>query len=124
MTKPTRWTAAEWEQANLTLWLRSGGKCWWCDMWLGEDAARHHRMRRREGGDSYSNVILLHSNCHNIAPNSVHQNPTLAIERGFIVPTWDDLRSTAVTMASGQRWFLDDLGATHRTDWQGQTGRL
>ena len=119
MTKPTRWTAAEWEQANLTLWLRSGGLCWWCGKWLGDDVARHHRMRRRDGGDSYPQLILLHSNCHNIAPGSVHQNPALATERGFIVPSWGNPRDEPVILCNGQRLMLDDHGTTYRTDWQG-----
>lgn len=78
--KPTRWTADEWATMNLLLEARAGGACERCGHECGK-ANRHHRKRRREGGDSLSNIILVGSECH----AEIHAHPELARREGFIV---------------------------------------
>jgi hypothetical protein len=109
VVKPTRWTREEWDQANLTLYVRSSGVCWWCARSLRDTAVRHHRMRRREGGDSFQNLLLLHPTCH----AEVHAQPTNAQARGFIVPTWAEPLQVSIEVL-GVRWYLDDQGGRVR----------
>lgn len=103
------WSAEEWEQANLTLWLRCADRCWWCSRGLNGDGVRHHRQRRRDGGDRLCNIVILHAGCHNIAPLSVHQEPVIAMNRGFLVPSWDDPFTTPI-LIEGTSYLLDDAG--------------
>lgn len=93
----------------MALLRRCGGKCWWCGKDLEGRAARHHRQRRRDGGDRLSNLVLLHPECHNIYPKSVHQNPTEAIDYGFIVPSWAEPDAFAIFVKNNY-WLLDDDG--------------
>ena len=76
----------------------------------------HHRLLRAHGGTwALSNILGLHSDCHNVQPASVHQNPERAYGLGFMVrnsmltpleiPTFD---------AGSREWKLaDDAG-----DWR------
>jgi len=114
MPKPPRWTREEWDVANVALWMRCGGACWWCLRPLENSADRHHRQRKRDGGDSYANVILLHPRCHNMGHGSVHGNPDEAKERGFIVPPWSDA-VTAPIFARNNWWLLDLTGGMAQT---------
>lgn len=103
------WSAEEWEQMNITLWMRCADRCWWCGRGLNGDGVRHHRMRRRDGGDRLCNIVILHTACHNIAPLSVHQNPEVAMTRGFIVPSWAD-PATSPILIEKSTYLLDDAG--------------
>ena len=58
---------------------RQGGACARCG---NTYTALHHRMRRREGGHGYENLVGLCGTCHHF----VHANPRVAQEQGYIVP--------------------------------------
>ncbi len=105
--------AAWWEGATRLLWGRSGGRCECCNTPLGGSAERHHRQRRREGGDRLANLLLLSPSCH--AYWTAH--PGLARDRGIIVSSYAAdpgavpvlYRGSTYTMA---RWVVlgDDGG--------------
>lgn len=102
-----RWDAADWEQANVHLYRRAGGRCECCGEPLNNRAERHHRQRRRDGGDRLSNLLLLLPEHH--AHWTTH--PAVAKDLGFIVPTGFDPAETPVR--HGRRgWVLlaDDGG--------------
>jgi hypothetical protein len=103
-----RWTFEEWETATLVILRRDGDRCSWCGKGLNNDAARHHRMRRKDGGDRLSNVVLLHTRCHVY----VHAHPDEAKERGVIVPPWEDLLTAKITTWRGTFYLADD-GTRH-----------
>jgi hypothetical protein len=49
----------------------------------------HHRKLRSQGGkDAVSNLIAIHHYCHNIAKDSIHQNPKSSMVKGYIVPSY------------------------------------
>ena len=78
-----------------------------CGEYLAELVAVHHRKLRSQGGtDSLANLIGLHSSCHNIAPKSVHQNPALAYERGWMVRSWGDPEKWPLTLPDGRQVLL------------------
>lgn len=83
-----------WQQATVALVRRDSDRCGWCGQPLAGNAERHHRQRRRVGGDALANLVLLHSRCH----QDVHSHPLLAQERGFIVPTWGDFETWPIRM--------------------------
>lgn len=78
--KPVRWSADEWATHNMTLMARAGGACERCGHECGP-VERHHRKRKREGGDSLANLVMLGRPCHAF----VHAHPVLARQEGFIV---------------------------------------
>ena len=72
------------------LWTRQHGLCPWCGNPLRsadvEHMAAHHRLLRSHGGTwNLSNIVGLHHNCHNVQPESVHQNPDHAYRMGFMI---------------------------------------
>lgn len=88
---------AGWQAATMALDRRDGDRCGWCGQPLAGSAERHHRQRRRVGGDALANLVLLHPRCH----ADVHSHPVLARERGFIVPTWVEDPSTQPVLWKG-----------------------
>ena len=65
--------------------------------------ALHHRMRRREGGHGYENLVGLCDTCHRF----VHAHPKAAQEHGYIVPVHvADIG--AVPVKSYMGWVLFD----------------
>lgn len=105
-----RFSTDDWEAATLSMLRRSGMRCEWCDRALGNQMERHHRIRRRDGGDRLSNLVALHTACHQY----VHAHPDEARDRGFIVSALSDVdpQDVGVTIA-GRTWWLDDLGNRH-----------
>jgi hypothetical protein len=90
------------------LFIRAAGRCEWCGNLLHDDAARHHRMRRRDGGDRFANVVLLHTACH----RHVHANPIDARASGFIVPTSAGDVAAQPILIRGHWRLLDDAGGS------------
>lgn len=85
--------------------------CQKCGKHLHDPVAIHHRKLRKHGGkDALSNLIALCSPCHNIAPESVHQNPRDSYENGWLVPSWADPAEWPMTTPNGSRVLLDDDG--------------
>lgn len=106
MPKPPRWDADEWESATFTVLVRDGDRCLWCGQLLRNDVARHHRMRRREGGDRLANIVLLHRHCHEF----VHGHSIEARSRGFIVSIYLDVLTKPLIDYLLRAWLLDDIG--------------
>lgn len=77
-----RWDYAEWETATTTLLARCGGSCERCGRPLGDRMERHHRQRRRVGGDRLANLMALHPACH----AWITEHPQEARDAGWIVP--------------------------------------
>lgn len=85
--------------------------CVKCGNILRDPVAVHHRKLRKHGGlDALSNLVALCSPCHNIAPNSVHQNPSLSYEKGYLVPSWAEPSKWALVLPNGKNVLLDDEG--------------
>lgn len=108
-TAPRVATQSGWDEFTMLLWARSRGVCEKC----GDNAPtdRHHRMRRRDGGDRLSNLLFLCSTCH----HWLHDNPesvTRARALGYIVPALGVARpETYELLQWGTTWvLLDDDG--------------
>jgi 5-methylcytosine-specific restriction endonuclease McrA len=81
--------------------------CAVCGLVLAEPVAVHHRKLKKHGGtDDLSNLLGLHSACHNIGPKSVHQNPRLSYEMGWLVPSWADPLEYPLTLPDGRQVLL------------------
>lgn len=79
---------------------RQNGQCARCG---NTYTALHHRMRRREGGHAYENLVGLCHTDHAWA----HSNPDAAREQGYIIPTHvDDI--SAVPLKSFMGWVTFD----------------
>lgn len=75
---------------------RQGGQCWRCG---NTYTALHHRMRRREGGHGYENLVGLCQTDH----DWVHKNPRKAQEQGYIIPIHEEDIS-AIPLKSFMGW--------------------
>lgn len=104
-----RWTAEEWDKNADTLYRRSGLYCECCGKdTYGVQTERHHRQRRRDGGDRLSNLLLLRRECHQYWT----EHPTEAKSRGIIVPPWTDPADTPVLLRGTSWSLLTDDGTT------------
>ena len=73
------------------VWARARGYCEKCGGQLPDSWALHHRKLRSRGGkDEISNLLALHHECHNLGTDSVHANPSMATDKGFMVPSWEE----------------------------------
>lgn len=103
-----------WADATFALLRRCADRCERCGGPLRGRLERHHRQRRRDGGDRVSNLLALHPECH----SWVTTHPAEAIERGWIVPVEADPAAARVWLAGvGLRpggWFLLDDGGGGR----------
>ncbi len=74
--------------------------------------ARHHRLKRREGGHSASILVLLCTGCHTWA----HGHPKAARAAGLIIPAAGRIRAVDVPAIPVRTWagwrLLDDLGGS------------
>ena len=102
-----RWTPEQWWEASCLLMTRGGARCDACGQFLaGEPMERHHRQRRRDGGDRLGNILLLHRRCHQYWT----QHPALARASGLIVSMSADPLLVPV-LWHGVAWvLLDDVG--------------
>lgn len=100
-----RWDPEDWAQGNLILMARAGYACERC----GHDdkgIERHHRKRRRDGGESFPNLTGLCPECHGWC----HQHPALARKYGWIVSVSRDPVAVPMLWRS-RRWvFLTEDG--------------
>jgi hypothetical protein len=77
----------------------------------GGATAKHHRMRRREGGHGLWNVISLCDGCHRWA----HANVTVARREGYIIPTFSQAPKEVPLRAYWDWVLLDEEGGLART---------
>jgi 5-methylcytosine-specific restriction endonuclease McrA len=96
--------------ANRALGWRSGVVCECCGRkFQDQPQERHHRQRRRDGGDRLANVMLLRRDCH----RHWTEHPEEAQRRGIIVSAYADDPAAVPLLHKGRRWvLLDDLGGT------------
>lgn len=98
---------ADWDEATLILWARARGKCEHCGRDLNGKMERHHRQRRRDGGDRLSNLLAVLPECH----GEIHAHPTLSRENGWIVSAFAADPAAASVMQWGEQLVqLDDEG--------------
>jgi hypothetical protein len=97
----------DWDEATMTLWARSRGNCEHCGRPLNGRMERHHRQRRRDGGDRLSNLLAVLPDCH----GEIHAHPALSRERGWIVSAYvADPRAIPVSQWGEQQVVFDDKG--------------
>ncbi len=94
------------------LYRRTGGNCDWCGTFMGyEDMDAHHRLKRGPGTWALSNIAGVHHLCHVLNPGSIHMNPKLAKQRGFIIPVEQArLFGLGPIEINGWLWTLNDDG--------------
>lgn len=78
-----RFTRNDWDEASMLLFARSRDMCELCGD--NKPTERHHRKRRREGGDRLSNLLFLCSTCHGWITDNP-ESVTRARALGYIVP--------------------------------------
>lgn len=94
-----RWDAEDWAQGNMILMARAGYICERCGK--ADNLERHHRKRRRDGGESFPNLTALCSSCHSWC----HAHPALARKYGWIVSAY--MEPVAVPMLwRSKEWVL------------------
>lgn len=97
-----RWTADEWAGIDMLLRARAGDRCEACGHPLRGRAERHHRQRRRDGGDRLANLLLLSPECH----AWVTTHPDEARRRGLIVSAYEDDPAAVPVLHRGRVWVL------------------
>lgn len=109
-----QWNREQWADADLALGRRSGLRCECCGEPTGGRYERHHRMRRRDGGDRLANLMVLRPRCHAYWT----EHPAEARARGIIVSALGnaDVADVPVIGYSGLPGavYLDDRGRTRR----------
>ena len=105
---------ADWQTLSELLWARCDGHCEACGGVLRRPhqpyCDRHHRLHRPFGEDAPTNLVMLHPDCHTVAPQAVHMRPTWARSRGLIVPSWSDPATTGLWLPDGRLVQLTDDG--------------
>lgn len=105
-----RGDATWWAEATVTLLVRCGYLCEKCGHPLGNNLERHHRQRREVGGDRLSNLLALHSTCHQY----ITEHPAEAQANGWVVsthgPDGPPDPALAKVRIRGFWWLLDDRG--------------
>lgn len=70
---------------------RAAGHCEGCTWPLRGVVALHHRLPLSAGGPNTAvNLMLVHGECHNVAPGSIHQNPARSYRLGHLVRRGSD----------------------------------
>lgn len=97
-----------WVQLDAIVRARAAGRCECCGKPLVA-VERHHRQRRRDGGDVPSNLVALLPDCHRRA----HSHPEQARATGVIVSAYADPKSMPLWQYAERPVLLDDIGIAH-----------
>lgn len=90
---------------------RAAGYCEKCGMPAAGSMALHHRKLRSRGGkDTPANLLWVHHECHNLGTDSIHANPALAEDKGWMCPSWRDPQEHIYITPEGRFALLDDEG--------------
>jgi len=93
------------------VYSRCVGYCEKCGSQLGDNWALHHRKLKSRGGkDEVSNFIALHHGCHNGDTDSVHFNPSISSDKGYMVGSWQDPTECPLTLPDGSIVILTPEG--------------
>lgn len=85
---------------------RAGNYCETCGGSALESMALHHRKLKSRGGkDSVANLIRVHHSCHNLGTDSIHANPSMATDKGWMVSSWADPETEPMLRPDGS-WVL------------------
>jgi hypothetical protein len=88
--------------------VRAAGLCEACGGVLPVRGVHlHHRVRRRDGGDTLDNLVALHPLCHVLGPSAVHERPGWARGRGLVVAVGADPAVVPLVLPSGRVVLLD-----------------
>lgn len=100
-----RWDAEDWAQGNLILMARAGYACERCGH-TDQGIERHHRKRRRDGGESFQNLTALCPPCH----QDCHAHPATARRFGWIVPVTGNPLTVPFLRHRDEWVFFDESG--------------
>lgn len=90
---------------------RSQGCCEVCGL-PGESMALHHRKLKSRGGkDCASNLIAVHHQCHNLGTRSIHLNPAVAEQNGWMVGSWQEPHEVPMKRPDGSVVLLQKDGS-------------
>lgn len=110
-----RFDTAQWDEASMLLAARCRMLCEIC----GDErpTERHHRQRRRDGGDRLANLLFLCTECHRRITDRP-ESETQARELGYIVRALGLAQPEDLPVFQwGSTWvLLDDLGHAMATD--------
>ena len=104
--------AKSMNQLREIVYARSRGYCEKCGKPISEDnfALHHRKLKSRGGEDIVSNLVALHHECHNLATDSVHNNPEQSEHNGLMVGSWQDSWECPVTLPNGDIVILTEEG--------------
>ena len=90
---------------------RAAGYCEKCGMPAAPSMALHHRKLRSRGGkDTPANLLWVHHGCHNLRSDSIHANPSLAEDKGWMCPSWKEPHDHVLVTPEGKFALLNDEG--------------
>lgn len=100
---------------------RANGHCEKCGLpaTVVTMAYHHRKLRSRGGKDTPANLLRVHHSCHNMATDSIHANPSLASDKGWMVPSWAEPHEWPLVKPDGSIVLLLDDG-TERVLEEGQ----
>ena len=90
---------------------RANGYCEKCGGVAAESMALHHRKLRSRGGlDTPANLIWVHHICHNLGTSSIHSQPALSEDKGWMVPSWKQPEECPIVKPDGTIVLLQNNG--------------
>ena len=90
---------------------RAKGFCEKCGGAATASMALHHRKLKSRGGkDSASNLIWVHHICHNLGTHSIHSQPALSADKGWMVSSWAEPHESPLVKPDGTIVLLQDDG--------------
>ena len=104
-----RFDTKQWDDATMKLFARSRGMCEICGD--KRPTERHHRRRRRDGGDRLANLLFVCTDCHRLITDHP-ESLTKARANGWIVPALalSDVETYPVRLWDTTWVLLDDDG--------------
>lgn len=93
---------------------RANGYCEVCGGVMYEGALHHRKLKSRGGKDTVSNLIHIHHGCHNLNTDSIHLNPAMAEDKGWMVASWKEPHETPFQLPDGSWALLLDDGTKKR----------
>lgn len=94
------------------LWSRSRGYCEKCGRAMNPlNWCAHHRLLKSQGGvGSPQNGLACHHSCHNGDSDSIHSNPKLSYEMGWLVQSWNTPEKLPLRLPAGGSVRLTEEG--------------